>query len=534
MSSPIEILNEKIDTDKEILAVLPKNTKKNVELYIKKVQEIKINYEKYLGSILAEIQERSNKINEIKVNPEIKEVEEDLEKFNNLDLLGIGNTSYEKMKLDELLFILRRFYKNNLEQVNNNILACIRRFADVGVDLKADDFNYSPFARRYMKVFFREYKKGDVNSQTMKDTFEKLYWECSDIIVHIELNIRYLYLKHEKEIDRHFANENKLILKDLETSDREYLEKYRTLKAKLDDLKGPDKKLILEKFLNKEIDPKDYEPIAVEKQFEKVLSQPIDTYAKTELNDIKENIVKLSKTLEEYKNYLKYKYVFDDLLKIYNEKEKYKNGYEKQKKEIQKLENKLIKTNRKFEKTDKFKEMVFFKRNSEEKLKTLTIDINNQILNLKELYRKIDDDKVFDKIATMLTDNSTIYDALFLAGSFYTFLVESIIKEIPDIPEKEINETVLDIRKFITSPYITIINNVTIKEDKDMALMIKDKYNLFNINITKEDLEESSIGALVNTVESLVNAYNLENSGLDLEDVKFILKANKILEEIKQ
>ena len=32
MSSPIEILNEKIDTDKEILAVLPKNTKKNGKL----------------------------------------------------------------------------------------------------------------------------------------------------------------------------------------------------------------------------------------------------------------------------------------------------------------------------------------------------------------------------------------------------------------------------------------------------------------------------------------------------------------------
>ena len=533
MSSPIEILNEKIDTDKEILAVLPKNTKKNVESYIKKVQEIKINYEKYLGNIINEIQDRTNKINEIKENPEIKEVEEDLEKFNNLDLLGIGNTSYEKMKLDELLFILRRFYKNNLEQVNNNILACIRRFAEVGVELKPEDFNYSPFARRYMKVFFREYKKGDVNSQTMKDIFEKLYWECSDIIVHIELNIRYLYLKHEKEIDRHFANENKLILKDLETSDREYLEKYRTLKAKLDDLKGPDKKLMLDRFLNKELDLKDYEPIAIEKQFEKILAQPIDNYAKTELNDIKENIVKLSKTLEEYQNYLKYKFIFDELLKIYKEKEKYKNGYERQKKEIQKLESKLVKTNKKYEKTDKLKNMIFFKKNSEEKLKTLTIDINNQIINLKELYRKIDDDKVFDKISTMLTDNSSIYDALFLAGSFYTFLVEAIIKEFPDIPEKEINETVVAIRKFITSPYITIINNVTIKEEKDMALMIKDKYNLFNINITKEDLSESSIGALVNTVETLVNAYNLENSGLDLQDAKFILKSKKILQDLK-
>ena len=176
--------------------------------------------------------------------------------------------------------------------------------------------------------------------------------------------------------------------------------------------------------------------------------------------------------------------------------------------------------------------MIFFKKNSAEKLKTLTIDINNQISEIKELYRKIDSAKVYDKFASMLTDNSTIYETLFLAGSFYTFLVETIIAEIPDIPEKEINETVKEIRKFITSPYITIINNVTIKEDKDMALMIKDKYNLFKINIKKEDLEESTIGSLINTVASIINAYNLENSGLNVDDVKFILKANAILEEL--
>ena len=56
-------------------------------------------------------------------------------------------------------------------------------------------------------------------------------------------------------------------------------------------------------------------------------------------------LLNISKTLEEYQNYLKYKFVLDALLKIYNEKDKYKNGYEKQKKEIQKLEKKLVKTN---------------------------------------------------------------------------------------------------------------------------------------------------------------------------------------------
>lgn len=123
MSTPIEILNEKIDTDKEILSVMPKNTKKNTEAYVKKVEEIKGEYERYLNDVVLEIKRRANKINSIKENPEIKEVEEELKKFEGLDLLGQGNTPYEKMKLDELLFILRRFYKNNLEQVNENILS---------------------------------------------------------------------------------------------------------------------------------------------------------------------------------------------------------------------------------------------------------------------------------------------------------------------------------------------------------------------------------------------------------------------------
>ena len=533
MSSPIEILNEKIDTDKEILSVMPKNTKKNTENYLRKVEEIKQNYESYLNDIIAEIRKRVDKIDAIQENPEIKEVEEELKKFEGIDLLGAGNTSYEKIKLDELLFILRRFYKNNLEQVNNNILACIRKFSEVGVELKPEDFNYSPFARRYMKVFFKEYKKGDVNSQKMKDTFEKLYWECSDIIVHIELNIRYLYLKHEKEIEKHLNSENKEILRDLETSDKDYLEKFKTLRAKLDELESPDKRLMLNKFLNKELDVNNFDQVSIDREFSKMLPNPMDTYTKTDLIEIRENIVKLSKTLEEYKNYLEYKFVFDELLRIYKEKDKYKNGYERQKKEIQKLENKLVKTNKKYERINKFKELIFLKRNSTEKLKTLTIDINNQILAIKELYRKIDDDKVNDKIATMLTDNSTIFDALFLAGSFYTFLVEAIIKQFPDILEKNINEKVAEIRRFLTSPYITIINNVTIKEEKDIALMIKDKYSLFNIKIEKEDLDESTINALSATVNSIVNAHDLENSGLDLDDVKFMMKATKILEDIK-
>lgn len=535
MSNWTEILNKKVETDKEILSVMPKNTKKNSATYLNKVKEIYTEYDNYLRDVLVELKRRVNKINMVKENPEIKQVEQELKKFEEVDLMGLQKTPYEKMKLDELVFILRRFYKNNLEQINNDILSCIRKFLEVGIELNADDFSYSPFTRRYMKTFFIEYKKGDVNSQIMKEEFEKIYWECSDIIMHIELNIRYLYLKHEKEIEKYLNQKNIEKYRKIETNEAGCLDKYKALKVKLEELKDTDKKIILKKFVNGEFDEKNFEKTSIERQYSKILVEQYDSYTKANLEEITVNIVKLSKTLEEYQNYLKYKFIFDEVLKIYKEKDKYKNTYEKQKKEIQKIESKLASINKKYEKTNKLKDNIFFKRTSGEKLKTISIEINNLILQLKELYRKADRDKMNDKISSILSDNSTIYEALFLASSYYTFLIEVMMKQFPETPEEELNEKAKEIREFITSPFITIINNIAIKEEKNIALMIKDKYTLSNIKITKEDLlEENLIADLNNTVNYIVNSYNVEKSGINLNDVKFINRANKILEEAKK
>lgn len=533
MTDPVEILNNKIETEKEILSVMPKNTKKNVALYTQKIQEEIEEYSRYLNDVVLEIKRRANRINNIKENAEIKDMQKKLDEFGKLDLFDCIDTSFEKMKLDVTLFEIRRFYKNNLEKVNSNIAECIKKFEKVDIKLTEEDFNYCPFVKKYMQKFFIEYDKGNVNSQELKDTFEKIYWECSDLIMHIELNIRYIYLKKQKEIDKNLSNSRKEQLKKLEISEDEYFEKYKQLKQELDELKAVDKRVFLNQFINKELEVKDYEDSAIEKQYAKILAEPIETYTKTELNEIKDNVLKLSKSIEEYKKYAKYKFIIDKVLKIYENKENYKNVYERQKKEIQKLETKLEKTNKKYNKLYKHKDFFLFKRKSEEKLKSISTDINNQILKLKEIYRQLDIDKANEKIATTLTDNSTIYDAMFLASAYYTFLVEIIMEEFDGITEEEINEKILEIRNFITSPYITILNNITIKENKDIVLMIKDKYNLFNINISKEDFEEGTIDTLIEIVNFITNKCHLERSKLDLEDVNYIIKANQLLEELR-
>ena len=61
--------------------------------------------------------------------------------------------------------------------------------------------------------------------------------------------------------------------------------------------------------------------------------------------------------------------------------------------------------------------------------------------------------------------------------------------------------------------------------------MIKDKYNLCNINITKEDLEEDNVSNLLTIVNNICGYNYIANSKTTLEDIQFILQAKKILEE---
>ena len=95
MSNWTEILNKKVETDKEILSVMPKNTKKNSATYINKVKEIYTEYDNYLRDVLVEIKRRVNKINMVKENPEIKQIELELKKFEEVDLMGLQKTPYE-------------------------------------------------------------------------------------------------------------------------------------------------------------------------------------------------------------------------------------------------------------------------------------------------------------------------------------------------------------------------------------------------------------------------------------------------------
>ena len=530
----LNIFDSQVEVDKEILSVLPKNNKKNLKIYKEKAAEIKKLYDEYLDEIMFEIKRRKAKICNISINPRISEINEQIQDLSDTKIINDNITSFEKMELDETLYILRRFYKSNLEAVNENIASALYKFKTVGVDLRADDFNYSIFANEYMKVFLSEQKKGDINSTVVKDKFEEIYWKCSDIITHIELNFRSLYIKNEKTINKYFEDLKKKTLKDSGLNADELLEKNNKLKKQLDELMYKDTYLILKGFLDGNILPKNFEEQSIIKDYKKLLNLDINDVTNDELEEYNKNILKLRNSLFEYKNYLKFKFIFDRILEIYNTKEKYEKKYNTELKKINKLESGVFKTNKKIEKLQRRRGIlakIFHKGNNNvKKLEKINLNVNTKIEDLKNAYRELEENKVYNIISTKLSDSSSIYDSFRLITPFYTFLVDTLIKDNDEISPEEIKTKITGFKEFVSYPNITIINNMKITDNKDIVIVLKDKYNLCNINVTKEDLDADKLENLSSIVDNVCNNYYLNGSKIDLDDIKFVLQANKILE----
>lgn len=81
---------------------------------------------------------------------------------------------------------------------------------------------------------------------------------------------------------------------------------------------------------------------------------------------------------------------------------------------------------------------------------------------------------------------------------------------------------------------MNLINNIWIKEEKDIPLIIMDKYNLYGFNINKEMLEKDNLDSLINTIDILLNSILIKKHNLDSNKIKFIKESQNILKNSNQ
>ncbi len=491
-------MNKRIEHYKELLQVLPRNNVKNSKIYLEKATFMKEAAIEYKNELINEIKKRYVNLLVTNENEEIKILENYLGDKKDFLYLLDNNESYEKSSLNESLYAIQKFYKNDLVKVNQDISVAIKKFNLVGVTLKPSDFTYGKEIEEYMTEFLKE---NNPESNILKELFDKLYWKNPGLIENIYLNFRYLYFKYKKNFDRYYDNKKENINLNLESFMTEY-KKYLSIKNK-------DIKLLQDKILNGELDIKDYEENKIEKTkdglFLKRTTKEIDD----------EIIIKLSNTLQEYKNYLRFKTIIEEIKLIYEDKSN-KSLTKSILKNIAKCEKKIKKANRKF-----------FKLKEEKK----SLIINSNIEELKNYYKEYDESKFKEKVATSLNDNSTLLDILKLINSYKINLINILKKNNEEITDQEIDLEEKALKEFIFNPNNTFVNNTTIKDTRDITTIILDKYKLMNINLTNEQLEDTNLDNLISMVNKIMISNTISSSSLKFEDLNSLCEMKKILDK---
>ena len=280
-------------------------------------------------------------------------------------------------------------------------------------------------------------------------------------------------------------------------------------------------RLIQEKFLSGKLNIKNFTEEKISADISKLLPKDIAEEVYTN-EEIKNNINKFLNSLYEYQNYMKFKYILDDIKQYYKEKDNYKKSYITTKKEIQKLENKLQKLNKKASR------LGFFGIKKREYKQTSEIKV--LIHEIKEKYRELDINKFYNKIYTELNESSTIYDVLNLANSYYVYLTSCIIKEFKNIQPDEIAQEIKSLDNFLNNPYNTIINHTLITDEDDLSIIIKDRYKLLKFTVEKEDLGTNNISSLISKLENIQMAINMKKANIKVEDIEQLCEIKKILQ----
>lgn len=521
-SIKIKEMVDKIEIEKEILSTMPKNNEKNVSKYLEKIDELKQQYKEIQEEILKTFNKRYKKGTTIDTNKEIENLETRLKTIEKtLYLLNEEKTSYEKMGLDKIIYRIGKYYKGNLENINEQIEQAIQKFECIGIILDSSDFEYSIYVTQYMKVFFEEKKNGDINSNRLKEKFEEVYWKCPDLIIHIELNIRNLYFKKQAQIDKYFEKEKSNLLKQWNKTPNQIMDSYLEIRMQKIEKMAQDKKQLLDTFLSGKLDIKNYTKDKVQNNYSKILSETVLKQFESEQERIEKGIFDFLNSLYEYKNYLNFKFIIDDVKKYYKEKENYKKVYEETKKKIIADENKLKKLNKKVSKKG-----IFGKKNKEIKQ---TSEQNQMIIELKKSYKELDLNKFYNKIYSNLGEDSTIYETLNLANCYYKYLTNCLMENNKTITQEKIDEQIKCLDNFLRNPYNNIINNLKIGEEKDVAMIIKDRYKLLNFNIEKEDFSIKSVDNLISILENIVTSINLRKANLEIEDIEELIELQKVL-----
>lgn len=518
-----KILSE-IDIDRDHIEKFPletdEGTKKVREKYHKRAindrnsyVEKQINVFKNYGSIVYDELEKRFKALMPKDNSITLRNNKDMMKRYE-DMLVLSSDYLDSNYTLGFSDLLSKFKEGiSLNTLNSYLDDYFKRMKAVGITLTIEDFKYSMFTEAFMNSYF--------DGSNTEEIFQKIFFECPDIIMHLKMNLENILNKYKKIIDTFVENlKNKELSRFNTTTDKvisDYVEvRNNNYEAKLKD-EFTNVNIFLEKKRNI-IDYLDNAPLRV-KNFDQ-LAGNYNELSEEDKAKFKKSIIELSNAIIEVKEYYHYEFIIKDLIKKFNERSSFVTQYNSKLKEIVKEEKTREKINKDFLKS---KGIGFLAKENKEKQKINKMKMNEQIKNLNNLYNEAKDLEVYSVI-DKLNEACTIYDLFSKSFLCYDYLAKMFISNLGEEEDFDLDKEFRRYYKFLYNPSNEFLRKINAVVDYKINEIIAEKYKLLGLNVTGEELTSDNIDALREVVNYIRFVYNVEDSNINFKDIDFMTK----------
>ncbi len=203
-----------------------------------------------------------------------------------------------------------------------------------------------------------------------------------------------------------------------------------------------------------------------------------------------------------------------------NEKDSYKGQKATILKEINKLENNLLSLNKQQDKKPLFGLV------NKKKKESLVFDINSTIKELQEKYNELEKANFNEIIYSKMTKDSTILEVLEAVAGNYLYFVTETKKKEEDVSVKDLSDKFEQLKKGLFTHKFIILSNIALLQEKDIKMILVDKYKLKKINIP-DDLDLDKVNHLLNDIFYIKMREIIDESGVSLEELQFMMDAIK-------
>ena len=537
MNNFLEFIKKDIEAKKALVSTMPTKTKTNVKKLNNTIDTIESKYIVYKSSLvnylLAKrrsfiLKDDDKDVNTDKLNEKIIDLEH--VKF----LLNPSNTFFEKMGFDTLLYQINNYTTFNFDSLNDIINGFLDKFEMANIMLTSDDFNYTCYVHEYMTAFLEVRHKKSKNYDKVSEIFEQIYWINPELIQHIELNFRKLIKINERKFASYILELQKEAMRQNKIENyNDCIEKLKSLYIDLNLASKETPSDILSLARSGEIDIEQLREGSKARTtaYKTLIPEGVDIHDKKAMDKVCGILEKLKLNIEEYNNYLEFLPLFNNFKEEYinlvpkDDAEVSYKGLKEVEDKINNLENELEKINKKIFSG----KPGFFEFKSDHDLKHLKAESVIKAKELYKLYKSYDEEYFKSRVMAILSNTLTIMDLLNLYYSFDYFKKLAISKAYNTTNFEEISKYSEAFDLFAMNTTNIIIAGLPVFDERNIAMIIANKYNLNSIKLTEEDLSEDNLVNLLNKILLILRINKIENSKITIEKIWFIVQVDKIM-----